>query len=411
MKNSPDPEWFHKLEERLGDYVEDPDADLFDRITAQTGKLDDPVWVPWANRSAVVVSVFLFLWSGTKGINAGRELNVDPVAPIESLSENERSSLQAADSADGQGPTRQTRVDDDETFSGETSSQRVVQLQRNDRDHVNDPSDQAESKKKISGSLYNQGKTAPNDFKENVRADSSASAARILGSPDPDERKGTIIRDRKKRMFTLYASISPSLSFQKITPLAGDGFVVDRFNSSPVFSEDRSGVSLQAGIQTKIANRFEVYGGLTLYRQAQVLIYHYQSGEHGENRQLEAFDYALTPGTTEQQVTYNMLNVGADAGMLYYLKGDRLAHKIGAGLSFQHGMRKFSEGETYDNANSQYLSYQIFYRNEYEVNNFIGIFIQPFYRHTLISKEALEERFTVRPYYAGLSFGVLYNFR
>jgi hypothetical protein len=148
---------------------------------------------------------------------------------------------------------------------------------------------------------------------------------------------------------------------------------------------------------------------LTVYQQSQSVVYRYLSGELSTASQLEELDYTLSPSVLEKTVEYSMLNVGAEAGMIYLLRGEKLAHKIGAGLSFQHGLKRMGDGETYNNAGSHYLSYELFYRNEYSVNKVARIFVQPFYRHTLMSGEVLNEPFSIKPYHAGLSFGMLYT--
>ncbi len=105
-----------------------------------------------------------------------------------------------------------------------------------------------------------------------------------------------------------------------------------------------------------------------------------------------------------------MKNLGAQAGILYYLKGDKLTHKVGAGLSFQQGLQKAASHTTYDNSKSSYMFYQLFYRTEFTVNKSMRIFFQPNFSQAFISNEKLSEPFKLKPYRAGLSFGIVYHF-
>jgi hypothetical protein len=103
-----------------------------------------------------------------------------------------------------------------------------------------------------------------------------------------------------------------------------------------------------------------------------------------------------------------MLNMGANAGLLYYLRGKKLAHKVGAGLSYQYGSKKIAS-EVYDNSSSQYLFYQLFYRNELQLNNRLTFFIQPTFSQSIFVNQKLEAPFKVKPYRAGLGLGLLYR--
>lgn len=410
MKNSPDPEWFNKLEKRLSDYTEEPDADLWKKVAAGIGK-PDPVWVPWAHRSAVLISALVFLWSGMDSIGPPVDLKEAPLTHNRALSKDENLTGQAhADNAEVQSQNSPFRVDTDKTTRRKNS--KLLVQKKLARGEANAKDIPEENKKTPASNLFPSVLARmPADKSEIIRTDSLNSESLTIDSLQLERKKDIIIPDKKRRIFILYASLSTGLSFQKITPFINDGVVIESFHTKPVFSADRLGVSLQAGIQSKIAKRFEIFGGISLYRQSQTLTYQYVSDDDVNVVQEEDFAYRVTPGLTGESVKYSMLNLGAEAGMMYYLKGDRLAHKIGAGLSWQHGMRQMSEGETYNNAKSQYLFYQVFYRNEYAVNQSVNIFIQPFYKHALLSREEFDAPFRVKPYHAGLSFGILYTFR
>jgi hypothetical protein len=78
-------------------------------------------------------------------------------------------------------------------------------------------------------------------------------------------------------------------------------------------------------------------------------------------------------------------------------------------MSYQRGFNQ-SNAEVYDNAESTYLSYQLFYRNEISINRKLRVYIQPTFMQTFYVNEKLDAPFTLKPYSAGIGVGILYNF-
>jgi hypothetical protein len=103
-----------------------------------------------------------------------------------------------------------------------------------------------------------------------------------------------------------------------------------------------------------------------------------------------------------------MLNVGANAGLLYHLQGEKFAHKLGAGLSYQYGSRKHVE-EGAGNFSAHYLFYQIHYRNELQLSRRLKLFIQPTFSQAFHVSETLDTPLKITPYRAGLGVGLLYR--
>jgi hypothetical protein len=105
-----------------------------------------------------------------------------------------------------------------------------------------------------------------------------------------------------------------------------------------------------------------------------------------------------------------MKNGGASAGVLYHIRGKKLMHKLGAGLQYQKGLVNPQGEYSYNNASSSYLNYQLLYRMEYSLSRRTSVFLQPQFVHSLVADEALREPFEIKPYRAGLGFGLLYHF-
>ncbi|SHH49102.1 hypothetical protein SAMN04488109_4026 [Chryseolinea serpens] len=219
-------------------------------------------------------------------------------------------------------------------------------------------------------------------------------------------------RPKKKREgISFYALFSPTLSFHTATPSARDGVIIQKFNKPSILSADRLGLGLEFGVQGRLAKKLEYFAGLSVYHQSQTLRYTYQSsGSFVIQNSGDDLSYTVEPNTTERSVSYSMLNVGAQAGVLYTLKESRLSHKIGLGLQYQKGLSHASSGEPYDNASSSYLNYQVLYRAEMTLNGHLTVIVQPSVTRTWLVNETLQVPFTLKQYRPGVSIGLLYKF-
>jgi len=215
-------------------------------------------------------------------------------------------------------------------------------------------------------------------------------------------------RKRLRHGLTFYFNVTPQLSFQHVIPVSQDGVVITDIYNQPIFSSERLGINLEFGIQGNLARRLEYYGGLSIFQQHQTLKYEYQITSDLNIESTDDLNYTITPESQIGVINYAMLNMGANAGLLYHLRGKNLAHKIGAGLSYQYGSRKIAS-EVYDNSSSQYLFYQLFYRNELQLNTRLKFFIQPTFSQSIFVNQKLEAPFKVKPYRAGLGLGLLYR--
>lgn len=402
MKNSPDTEWFNKVEKRLEAYSEEPDGAVWDKIAAALARPAEPVWIRWSHRSTAAMCLLIFLWAGMNAIHSVAPSEEEPEAVVNDVAPGRNGNFHADHLATAREPS--------EALAGgrAKSHQRPLEQHRAD-DHA--WSSAVVSNTEEASAVLNNTDDNHAGVDDRQIAKGAPSAIRLSAEDgDSSSTKETIMPPtRRKRAIRLYVALSPSLSFQEITPLANDGFVVERFSSRPFLSADRLGVSIHAGTQLRVGRRLEIYGGLSAYRQSQTLVYQYLSDAPAMLNQRENFDYAVSPTMTEQSVRFAMLNLGAEAGVLYYLRGERLTQKAGAGLAWSHGTRRSGVGETYRNETSQYLLYQLLYRSEYTLSNSLCFFVQPFYQHSLISAEDLKAPFKTKPYRVGLSVGLFFS--
>lgn len=209
----------------------------------------------------------------------------------------------------------------------------------------------------------------------------------------------------------VYFQVGPSLAYHKITPSTNDNVTITDLEEPGVFASDRTGLSVEAGFQYRVAPRIEVYGGLSYYHQNQHIRYTVADASAGSVTGNAGDGYVFTPVITKHDVNYTMRNAGVSAGMFYRIKTHLLEHKFGVGLLYQQGFKKTSgEGSTYTNDGSKYLQYQLQYRMEAGLNDHMRLYFQPGYTHAFHVDEKLNEPFTIKPYRAGISVGIVYLF-
>jgi hypothetical protein len=207
----------------------------------------------------------------------------------------------------------------------------------------------------------------------------------------------------------VYFQVGPSLAYHKITPSTNDNVTITDLEEPGVFASDRVGLSVEAGFQYRVAPRIEVYGGLSYYHQNQHIRYTVADASAGSVTGNAGDGYTFTPVITKHDVNYTMRNAGVSAGMFYRIKTHLLEHKFGVGLLYQQGFKRTSgEGATYTNDGSKYLQYQLQYRMEAGLNDHMRLYFQPGYTHAFHVDEKLNEPFTIKPYRAGISVGIVY---
>jgi hypothetical protein len=219
----------------------------------------------------------------------------------------------------------------------------------------------------------------------------------------------TPVKAKKASQSRVYVVVSPSLSFQKITPSPTDDVVVSALQSPGIFSRSRFGISIDAGLQHSLSKNLEFCLGLSLYQQHQQIVYVYQTPEVSITPS-DNGGYTIIPITGSKEFNYAMLNAGASTSLFYRIMGNKLVHKIGAGLQYHKGMLKRTGEESYNNSQSNYLNYQLMYRMEFTINKSVNGFFQPAFTHTLRADEKLFEPFKIKQYKAAIGVGVLYRF-
>jgi hypothetical protein len=363
-----------KLRERLSQYEEMPSEDLWSKIDA---KRDKPgYWTTWVEPiSFLVIGAFLTFI----------------VLPLQesSIISTERVSAKAGSHGDV------LRVD-----VRSVDVRRADVLRTDLVDVSSDVNENAVTEQHASNiDMPRPGESYPT---ERIKKDSAS-----IFSPAKQELT-VKPKLKKKTRFQTYLTIRPSLSYNKIMPLANDYMIVEGLASRSSMSSERVGISVDAGFQKDLSHILGVFGGISFYRQKQHLTYHYLENETSIQGSSDVLTITINPVRTSRSFDYSMTNIGLRAGMLLTLKGDRLKHKFGAAIAYQHGFARSSE--SYNNQQSWYVMGQVLYRNEYWINESFSLLIEPSFGYAFISHEKLKEPFALKPYRVGMGVGVLYRF-
>jgi hypothetical protein len=412
MKNLPEDELFDALENRLRNYNEEPDDDVWRAISPSISASHVPEWVLWSNRFVAVIALAALIFLVDK-------IYQEPNHSAELLVTEQTKEQTSPDSE-----TR-TEILQNTTEMPVMDKEAVLNLSiPTDRDasisHQNSGSTEGsslhltvipDSEEWVAGDTFVQ-----SDFPEkplNETLEDSLQVVRpgkkdTLAHPIP---RGTAQAGRKSRSsLSFYTMITPLLSYHRVSPLSNDDVVIEKLNSPSILSASRLGVSMEIGIQGKITNRFEYVAGISYYQQSQRISYEQQTSSNVTIEEDTDKSYFVRPGTLQKSFDYNMRNIGVQTGLLYSLKEDGLIHKTGFVISYQKGLGKSLDTEVYNNSLSHYLSYQLIYRVEYRLKSGMRFFIQPTYMQSLYSKESINAPFSLKQGRAGIGIGAVYSF-
>lgn len=410
MKNSPDHKLLHEFEKRIGSYEEEPDDLVWKNIDTALRPNRALLWFPWWDRatSGIIVLLFIGIYYGMpSGYSVSHSVVEDKGVQRNLSQEKQNPGLANNDARDKKKPDSgaEGRQSDVKPASGKAISQDEAKINFNLQKNLSASDLKANSDPFIDN---NQEQTL---LIVELSADSVMHSALIerdsLLQPEPLAKDAKRVLLKKLRF---YANATPMLTFQRVIPAAMDGMVIAEFHNPSILSAERLGLSLSAGIQGNLSRRFEYYAGVSFYRQRKSLRYIYQSPDRVNVDTGDDGYYTISPKYSVGELNYNMLNVGAHAGFLFYLYGKKLSHKIGAGLGYLQGLRGRNT-EVYKNSESSYLSYQLFYRNEISAGRRFKFFIQPTFTQAVQVNEKLDAPFKLKPYGAGIGLGILYDLK
>lgn len=426
MKNFPDQDQSKELEKRLQGYSEEPDELVWQNIDNALRPTRTSLWIPWIGGTGTVAGIILMalLWQMDSSQNDDRRI-YETAEETRELTDLEKKSEATGSEIQQQKMTPPTKVLNDKTVDdqknklsddqqGDTYVTRYDKISRNLNGNVirNERSSEPMLEPiATSAEADNDIENAHVPVEDNTEKGNDSFQVAVAKGKDSTEVREESPKSEKrmpKRGLSFYTTLTPQLSFQRVIPAGNDGVVISDFYNPSIISSERFGFGIELGIQAHLSKHWEYYGGLSYYQQRQALQY----ASLTDRISLEASPgkgYIVTPQSDKATVQYSMRNWGANVGLLYNLQGKKLAHKVGGGLSYQKGFNK-QISEKYDNSESSYLFYTVFYRNEVRLSAKLRIYVQPTFMHSLYTKETIDAPFKLKPYRAGIGFGVLYDF-
>jgi hypothetical protein len=430
MKNLPENNFWNEIKDRLDHYAEEPADDAWDKIAGGLNSAPRPRILAWLERrtssTQVGLSGFALLvalaagdqsatpWSGfvanaeheevyrqkENDMSSSDKIIALTVPKEAAASQQQQSTPRQGKSAHGRAAQQQGRA---YTRFGKSASVETPAILQTVAQDTTDSDDQTLAKDRIVSSEV-------------------VSTVDTVAQKDIDKKEKVVVNastkkeaEKKKAQLHIpmvYFQAGPSLAYHKVTPSTSDDVTITDLEEAGVFASDRVGFSLEAGFQYRVAPRLEVYGGLSYYQQQQHIRYTLAHGASGSVAGNPGDGYVFTPVTSQHEVKYTMRNAGVSAGMFYRVKTHLLEHKLGVGLLYQQGFQSTAgEGSTYTNKGSQYLQYQLLYRMEAGLSDRMRLYFQPGYTHAFHVNEKLNAPFTIKPYRAGISVGIVYLFK
>ncbi|MBT1709085.1 hypothetical protein KK062_12660 [Fulvivirgaceae bacterium PWU5] len=428
MKNLPENNFWNEIKDRLDHYAEEPADDSWDKIAGALNNTPRPRVLAWLERRASSAQVGLTGFALLVALMAGDQPATTWSGFVANAEQEEvYSDKEHATSSDNTTaltvPKEAATSQQEQSISRKEKSARARTVSQKAKTYTR--FDETVSAETPATKVIAQDTTASGDetlAKNRMVSPAGLSAVDTVAQVDIDKKEKKVVvnastkKEAEKKKAQLHIPMvffqaGPSLAYHKITPSTNDDVTITELEESGVFASDRVGFSLEAGFQYRVAPRLEVYGGLSYYQQQQHIRYTLAHGASGSVAGNPDDGYVFTPVTSQQEVKYTLRNAGVSAGVFYRVKTHLLEHKLGVGLLYQQGFQSTAgEGSAYTNKGSKYLQYQLLYRMEAGLNDHMRLYFQPGYTHAFHVDEKLNAPFTIKPYRAGISVGIVYLF-
>ena len=430
-----------KLKERLLNYEEEPDKDLWKGIAQGIVPVRaEPVWVIWSTRLSVVVllsavSLFYLTHDGFH----------ETPRPDQTVSDASGVGITGKPAPHQPADTPATK--DIRTSKSEIDVSRLSFPAPDQHQLTGMPFDVA-AQDQNSSNLFNSPPTLSIlRTDEIIFVQSSSDTIPLRQSKsnkaqsvsDSTERKKSSRLNRKLRkhqMFSLYLTAMPTFGYQRIESNSSDNILIESIKRVPAFSRDRLGVRIEAGVQIQMSKRWRGFGGVLYYQRAQTITY--------TEKQVDTLVFHTEPGgdlIVEPQLNYlsrsteyALKNVGVQVGISYQLwtktkkritarealssenfpnPKRAFLHVVGSGMELHrpiNGTKSFQRAEGFPNP-SMYVFFNVYYRLQYPNMGRLRAIFQPTLNYSVYINHDLNAPFYVKPYGLGLNFGCTYHFR
>lgn len=224
-------------------------------------------------------------------------------------------------------------------------------------------------------------------------------------SSKDDARKEKRIRKPKG----LYLLVMPTLGYQQISPLHDDNILIESIEKVSAFSPKRLGVRGEIGFEKALSKKLTLNVGVLYFQRKQTITYNYRNTEEFSVDQISSDSLSYQVNLRQQSATFNydLKNVGVVAGLNYTFRTKRFEQRIGVGAELHRSLRK---PDIENPATSTYLFGDVYYRLSYPVSQRFDLMFQPTLNYALRIHEQIDAPFYVKPYGLGLNFGAYYRF-
>ena len=217
------------------------------------------------------------------------------------------------------------------------------------------------------------------------------------------------IKPKRNKNFSLYFSINPFLTYQRVIPFLDDDIVITDLENSSL-NPKRLGINISLGSEFNISPKLDFYGGLSFNKFTSYIKYSYHDYIP---KSVEIFNKA------DGETTYNLLydefdstvylknySIGVESGIRFKINKFGINNTLDIGLDWQY-IFKSSNIDSFKSRNILYLT--IKNNIEFLLNSNLVLTIGPQIHYTLYSKQ-LQKYFSLRPYNIGFHLGVKKSF-
>jgi hypothetical protein len=407
MRNLPDDELFNQVKTRLQNFQEQPNDDIWGAIAANISTAE-PGWIRVAEKLSLVFILLLLLGARYGGMMApGNGVATHGIRKPEI-----NSSADLSTSATGTDTLKMNREipqlatnAHNQTVAGDEHQELIV------------PSDVAvEStwttsnfERPSADAAAPNGSPITNSMSQSEslsKETDSITAGKIQDSASVSTVLPAQRARRKKSAVRFYALATPSLTFLNVVPSTSDAATFQKLNSPGIFSKERLSVTFEMGAQALMARRLMIFAGLSYFQKSMDLSLEQTENGSGSFTSNGSLGFDFQPQTTTTTVQYRQQNVGATAGLAYVVRMGKIVHQMGGSLQYEYGiLHRSTDKKKSDN----FLSYRLFYRVEYGLNERLSLFIQPTFFRSLIAHDALDGAIQVKQSRAGVGIGVVYR--
>jgi len=413
-----------KVRERLSDYREEPDDDLWGPIIAETSLTSGRKMKRWyiamaASLALLIAVAAAYLAIDFKESSSGAQSD----GKTESVVSNNESETQLAEESE---PVNRKYSND--------QIEKEKQHIDNDEVIISRPGESSETPgdKKIHESIARQAQgpllsesyilnpTKVNGLKHSwnypysiphrnfhINQDVSAYEASIKQEVEKKSKP-----DRSESRVKFYLLGMPTFSYNRVKANNGDDLLVTAIEKIPAFSLDRFGFRVESGITYQMTPRLSGFAGLIYFNRKQTFEYTIRNVTDTETKYVNGDKAVIVPSAFEEESReYNndLSNLGVQFGLLYQVASNKFIHTVGTGIETHYALNKSDLPEEFEKP-SLYLFYNLFYRLEYPKESRLKALVQPTFNYSFGLSEKLNTPFYVKPYGFGLNFGVTYKF-